>query len=162
MQSFKFCWGLVEELLCFRDESAVDFVSEQQLSNKTALIIAGHQPQSIPRKVKIMCCVCNLEQQFCKALVSDDTFNSPEEKGTWSIRNIVACTNISCCQHFHCAPVNSNNYIFQMKQFNGMTCFEIAHHKSTEGLWSSNPNFKISSVVLRIWGRRMKSVHIPS
>ena len=23
-----------------------------------------------------------------------------------------------------------------------MTCFEIAHHKSTDGLWSSNPNFK--------------------
>ena len=23
-----------------------------------------------------------------------------------------------------------------------MTCFEIAHHKNTDGLWSSNPNFK--------------------
>ena len=23
-----------------------------------------------------------------------------------------------------------------------MTCFEIAHNKSTVGLWSSNPNFK--------------------
>jgi hypothetical protein len=29
-----------------------------------------------------------------------------------------------------------------MKQFNGMTCFKITHHKSTEGLWSFNPNFK--------------------
>ena len=23
-----------------------------------------------------------------------------------------------------------------------MTCFKIAHHKNTDGLWSSNPNFK--------------------
>ena len=23
-----------------------------------------------------------------------------------------------------------------------MACFEIAHHKSTVGLWTSNPNFK--------------------
>ncbi len=23
-----------------------------------------------------------------------------------------------------------------------MTCFEIAHHKNTDGLWSSNPSFK--------------------
>ena len=29
-----------------------------------------------------------------------------------------------------------------MPQFEGMTCFEIVHHKSTEGLWSSNPNYK--------------------
>ena len=45
----------------FKDESAVDFVSELQLSHKTSMIIAGHQPQSVPRKVKITCCVCNLE-----------------------------------------------------------------------------------------------------
>ena len=38
-----------------------DFVMEQQLSDKTYMIIAGHQPQSIPSKVKLMCCVCNLE-----------------------------------------------------------------------------------------------------
>ncbi len=29
-----------------------------------------------------------------------------------------------------------------MPQFEGMTCFEIAHHKSTVGLWVSNPKFK--------------------
>jgi len=61
LDNAKFQWGLAEELLCFRDEFAVDFVSEQRLLNKAAMIIAGHQPQSIPRKVKIMCCVCNLE-----------------------------------------------------------------------------------------------------
>jgi hypothetical protein len=95
LDNAKFYWGLAEELLQFRDDSAVDFVSEQQLSNKTAMIIAGHKPQSIPRKVKIMCCVCNLEQQFCKASTSDNSNNNPEEKGTWSVRNIVAWTNKS-------------------------------------------------------------------
>ena len=99
LDNAKFCWGLAEELLHFRDESAVDFVSEQQLSNRTSMIIAGHQPQSIPSKVKLMYYVCNLEQQCCKALANKDTVNRSEEKGTWSIRNIVACTNESCCQH---------------------------------------------------------------
>ena len=64
LDTAKFRWGLAEELLRFKDESAVDFVTEQQLSHRTAMMIAGHQPQSIPRKVKIMCCVCNLERQF--------------------------------------------------------------------------------------------------
>ena len=29
-----------------------------------------------------------------------------------------------------------------MQQFEGVTCFESAHHKSTVGLWVSNPKFK--------------------
>ena len=61
LDNAKFPWGLAEELLRFKDESAVDFVSELQLSHKTSMIIAGHQPQSVPRKVKITCCVYNLE-----------------------------------------------------------------------------------------------------
>ena len=101
------------------------------------MIITGHQPQSVPRKVKITCCVCNLEQQFLKASASENT-----DKRMWSVCNIVACTNYSCHQHFHCVQVNSNNYIFQMPQFEGMACFEIAHHKSTVGLWTSNLKFK--------------------
>ena len=64
LDNAKICWGLAEELLHFKDESVVDFVSEQQLSHKTSMIIVGHQPQSVPRKVKIMCCVCNFERQF--------------------------------------------------------------------------------------------------
>ena len=61
LDNAKFRWGLAEELLRFREKSSDDFVSEKQLSNKTAMIIAGHQAQSIPRKVKIMYCICNLE-----------------------------------------------------------------------------------------------------
>ena len=60
----------------------------------------------------------------------------------WSVCDIVACTNNSCHQHFHCVKDHSSNYIFQMPQFEGMTCFEIAHHKSTVGLWVSHPKFK--------------------
>ena len=142
LDNAKFHWGLVEELLHFKDESVVDFFSEQQLSHKTSMIIAGHQLQSVPRKVKIMCCVCNLKRQFHRLSALDNADNSPRGKGTWSIHNIIACTNKSCHQHFHCVQVNSNNYIFQMPQFKGMTCFEIAHHKSTVGLWTSNLNFK--------------------
>jgi hypothetical protein len=160
LDNAKFRWGLAEELLRFRDESVVDFVSAQQLSNRTSMIIAGYLPQSIPSKVKLMCCVCNLERQFRKASANKDTVNRSEEKGTWSVRHIVTCTNESCRQHYHCVPVNSNNYIFQIPQFKGMTCFKIAHHKSTYGLWSSTLTSNISSMVLRILGRKLKSVLI--
>ena len=61
LDNSKFYWGLAEQLLRFRDELAVDFASEQQLSNRTSMIIACHQTQSIPSKVKLMRCVCNLE-----------------------------------------------------------------------------------------------------
>ena len=142
LDNAKFHWRLAGKLLHFRDESAVDFVTEQQLFNRTSMIIAGYQPQSIPSKVKIMCCVCNLEWQLHKALPNKDTANGSEEKGAWSVHHIVTCSNASCCQHYHCVPINSNNYIFQIPQFKGMTCFKIAHHKNTDGLWSSNPNFK--------------------
>ena len=141
LDNAKFCWGLAEELLHFKDELVVDFVSEHQLSHKTSMIIAG-QLQSVPRKVKIMCCVCNLKRQFCKLSALDDADNSPRGNGAWSICNIVACSNESCHQPFYCVHVKRNNYIFQMPQFEGMTCFEIAHHKSTVGLWTSIPNYK--------------------
>ncbi len=61
LDNAKFHWGLAQELLHFNDESAVDFVFMLQLLHKTSMIIAGHQPQSIPREVKITCRVCNLE-----------------------------------------------------------------------------------------------------
>ena len=73
LDNAKFCWGLAEELLHLKDESAVDFVSEHQLSHKTSMIIAGYLPQSILWKVKISFCVCNLEQQFHKSSASNDT-----------------------------------------------------------------------------------------
>ena len=89
LDNAKFCWGLAEELLHFKDKLVVDFVSEHQLSHKTSMIIAGHQSQSVPRKVGIMCCVCNLERQFHKLSALDDADNSPRRKGLWSICNIV-------------------------------------------------------------------------
>ena len=142
LDNAKFCWGLAEELLCFKDESVVDLVSEQQLPHKTSIINAVHQPQSIPRKVKLMCYVCNLARQFPKLSVLDDPADSPRGMGAWSVCNIIACTNKSCCQHFHCVQVDSINYNFQMPPFEGMTCFEIAHHKSTVALWTFNMNFE--------------------
>ncbi len=67
-----FIGDLPKRLLYFKDEYVVDFVSELQLAHKTSMIIDGHHPQSVPRKVKITCCVCNLERQFLKASSSEN------------------------------------------------------------------------------------------
>jgi len=106
------------------------------------MIAVGHQPESIPPKVKIMCCVCQLELQFQNSSLSNKREDGSSDKGAFSTRNIAACTNDSCRQHFHCIRVQSTNYMFELPQFEGMAYFEIAHHKSTVVLWSSNPNFK--------------------
>jgi hypothetical protein len=63
-----FQWGLAEEILQFRDKSSINFLYEAQLSNKAqSMIPSGHHLQVLPPKMKITCCLCHLEHQFCKA-----------------------------------------------------------------------------------------------
>ena len=43
----------------------------------------------------------------------------------------------------HCNVVKSDNVIFRFPEFHGLSCFDIAHHPSAAGLWTSNPNHKV-------------------
>jgi hypothetical protein len=47
-----------------------------------------------------------------------------------------------CSLVAHSARVNSNNFIFKHTELQGLTCFQIAHHPLTAGLWISNPETK--------------------
>jgi hypothetical protein len=66
---------------------------------------------------------------------------NPNNKGLYSVRNLVACSNGSCTIHAHSICLDSPNLIFKHHQLKGLTCFEIAHHPIAEGLWKSNSNF---------------------
>ena len=57
-----FCIALAEELLRFKDESAVNFLSEARF------MIASSHVMTTPQRAKQMgCCVCQLEKQFVLA-----------------------------------------------------------------------------------------------
>ena len=59
------------------------------------------------------------------------------------MKNIVGCRHPNCSLHAHAVNMSSDWFIFQILMFDGMTCFEIAHHPKTSNLWVSNPKFKI-------------------
>ena len=56
--------GLAEEMLRFRDESAVNFASEARWNQAALMVHSGHGMAVAHRPGRIGCCVCQLEKQF--------------------------------------------------------------------------------------------------
>lgn len=106
LNNAQFHWGLAEEMLAFRDESAVNFFHKAQLSNHMESLII-HSPQILPPKVKNICCVCQLEIQFWKAANV-----GTKEKAHFSMKYVVGCTKENYA--IHCLNVHiksSNSYL---------------------------------------------------
>ena len=130
-------------MLKFRDESAVNIESEERLC-QTARMMAGHGMIAAARRGRIHCCVCNLEKQF---RLSANTTLTEKWKTSYATSNIVGCAKDGCTLHAHSVKVQSDRFIFQDKAFEHLSCFQIAHHPKTFGLWASNPSFRLSQ-----WG----------
>ena len=133
---------LAEEMLKFRDESAVNVASEDRL-RRTAMMMAGHDMIAGTRRGRIHCCVCNLEKQYCLAVNKTVT---EKWKTSYPTSNIVGCAKDGCTLHAHSVQVLSDRFIFQDKDFQHLTCFQIAHHPKTSDLWASNPSFRYKPV----------------
>jgi hypothetical protein len=134
---FRLC--LAEEFLKFKDESGVNIEAEESLC-QTARMMAGHNMIAAESKRgRLFCCVCNLEKQF---RLSANSRNSEKWKTYYSTSNIVGCANKGCTLHAHSVKVQSDGFIFQDIAFENLTCFQIAHHPKTAGLWASNKSFR--------------------
>jgi hypothetical protein len=131
--------ALAEELLRFKDESAVNFLSEARLNQ--SMIASGHVMTTPQRAGQMGCCVCQLEKQFVLAS-KKGTGQNDTDHSYYSFWNIVACSKEGCNLHAHSVRGGCDRLIFQMPLFENMSCFEIAHHPETSNLWISNPNFK--------------------
>jgi hypothetical protein len=60
--------------------------------------------------------------------------------------NVVRCA--ACGLHAHNVFLpKSNRKIHQLPQFDGLTCFEIAHSEPAKGMWSTNNDGKIKNSV---------------
>lgn len=65
-----------------------------------------------------------------------------KERDLFYMKYVVGCVNDNYNIHSCNVPVDSNNLTFQMPQFKGMSCYEIAHRSTTVGLEVSNCNYK--------------------
>eukprot|EP00956_Cyclotella_meneghiniana_P008474 scaffold11429_cov48-Cyclotella_meneghiniana.AAC.4 len=155
-----FCATLAEELLSFKDESSVNFEMEEALRRSSELIASGSKTGG-----KISCCVCNLEKQFRRSANKIEKEKNSEENQNengeialfheyYRRKNIVGCSHEQCSLHFHSVPLNSDRFIFQMDNFRGLTCYQIAHHRSTVGLWKANPDFQYKQSSRTVSSRR--------
>jgi hypothetical protein len=52
------------------------------------------------------------------------------------------CASEKCTLYAHCIPLKSDNLIFRLEEFRGLTCFKIAHHPDAKDLWKCNLNHK--------------------
>lgn len=59
-----FCISLAEEMLAFRDESAVNVILEARLNQSALMVSSVHGMAVAQRSGKMGCCLCQLEKQF--------------------------------------------------------------------------------------------------
>ena len=111
------------------------------MSQTAAMLESGHDLAAAPKRGRIHCCVCNLEKQF--RMAANRRGLGEKMKTSYSMANIVGCAKDGCSLHAHSVPVcTEGQFIFNRPEFYQMTCFQIAHHESTKGLWLSNPKFR--------------------
>jgi hypothetical protein len=60
--------------------------------------------------------------------------NTLKQKDYYTQKHIMGWTNGTCSFHAHLVKLMWDRYIFQIPVFEGMMCFEIAHHPQASGL----------------------------
>ena len=60
LHNWKFCLILVEQMIAFKDEHAIDLTCEEVLNN--AVVVITHSPQILTEHHQMKCCVCQLEE----------------------------------------------------------------------------------------------------
>jgi hypothetical protein len=147
---------VAHELLQYRDVRNIDLIAESSLLRNAMgrPLLSDHQPSNTEKGTRVRCCVCRLEDGIHNILKKTSEGRKQMEdvlgvasafhmqKGSYIRKWIARCASDKCTLYAHCIPVKSDNLIFRLEQFQGLTCFEIAHHPDTKGLWMCNLNHK--------------------
>jgi len=133
-----------------------DLMAESILaSSKNRAELSNHQASIAERMTRVRCFVCRVEdgiQNILKQMsdgrqkMKDVLGVSPAfrvKKCSYLMKWIASCTSDECTLHAHCFVLKSDNVIFCFPEFQGLRCFDIAHHPSTAGLLTCNLNHKI-------------------
>ena len=114
-------------------------ISSCTLHSKTPTLPDQHKP--VPNKSRGRCMVCKLELSMNKPL---------GEKGLAS--HVADCEDKECVVRAHWAQLpDSNRKIHTLPEFSGMTCFEIAHSRNAQGMWSLRPTKKTTKTMQPIY-----------
>ena len=126
----QFMWALCQQLLTYTDTNFTSITVPNSRLHACDLVSEGnHVPININGK-RPRCCVCQLEIGLCEDI---------DEKGLR--KSVAVCSCGGCVISAHtCKQNHGNRKIFALPQFENMTCFQIAHHPRTEGLWKRSKN----------------------
>ncbi len=117
-------------------------------------LLSDHQPSNTEKGTRVRCCICRIEDGIHNLLKKTSEGRKQLEdvlgvasafhmqRGSYIRKWIALCASDKCTLYAHCIPLKSDNLIFHLEQFQGLTCFEIAHHPDTKGLWMCNLNHK--------------------
>ena len=104
---------------------------QQQGGQANSLHLPSHE--KLETKQRPSCPVCKLELHMKKKKNVKDIIGSGYRNKT----SMVKCTQCkgNFCLHWM-FPKNSNSKIFNLSQFDGMSCFELFYSDEAKGLWS--------------------------
>ena len=123
---------MAHELLKFRDTRNSYLIAESNLiqnSRQSQTSKSDHHPSVAPRGVRVRCCVCRLEdglQNICRRTLEGReqlkdilgiTSAYRIQTGSFQRKFVAACTSDECSLYAHCMLLQSENLIFQFKEF---------------------------------------------
>ena len=53
-------------------------------------------------------------------------------------KGLATCSDETCTLVSHHIGIDSDSFVFKIGEFQGLTCFQIAHHPLMSGLWNCN------------------------
>ena len=104
------------------------------------------------------CCVCQLEEGIQSQLRKTEEGKQLllQAMGVHSVNVIqssvfnrkwlVSCSDEACSIVAHHICIDSDSFIFKRDEFQGLTCYQIAHHPIVSGLWNPNQSTKSINV----------------
>ena len=144
---FDFQTFLADEMINFEDTKP-RATKEDRGRFRNAGCSSQHVPSTaVPNTNNPVCRICKLEHNFRKKY---DKHPKTLRKGTGyrdsnNLKKCETCEKGGINVHLHDVERTevSHNFIFQMEEFKGMTCFEIYHHDLCKGLFKLDKNKKL-------------------
>ena len=118
-----FYWYIAQRMLNCTSQSSCQQSPQKRQSN--AAIAGGHKPERTSSKT--ICAVCKLDWNIVRKKLGKE----PPQAGL--TRDVARCQ--ACGITAHALPCTTQRTIHSLAEFEGLTCFEIAHTSKGFGIW---------------------------
>ena len=139
LTTWEFQAVLAEELIAYVDVELKLVATQNAEANAMTLFQSGHRPVEISRKVCGYCCVCRIEDNIIQRYEQKNNADWRYNVGPLSRAqmNMCQCSVPSCT--LVCQVIKSScnkQMIFELPQFQELSCFEIGHRLQEDGMFS--------------------------